>query len=96
MTAYVLVVRHPDASNNITTDGNVEVVDLDLGSSINGSAVNLEDALDFASSVDRLDVLPFHSPLFAEAVDVFREAVGDFLQAQAHIDGYVAERSRKA
>jgi hypothetical protein len=47
--AAVLVVRHPDASNSYTIDGDVEVIDADLGGAFDGEPRSAEEKADATS-----------------------------------------------
>lgn len=43
-TPIVLVVRHPDAENTFTVQGDVRIIDVDLGSSFDASRITSNDA----------------------------------------------------
>jgi hypothetical protein len=93
VTNYVLIVRDPDSSNDVTIDGDVEVIDIDLGSSFDGSPEDAERALRWAQNLEGLADVPVGSPVFQAAVDTVAQAVADYDEASAWVDAYVARRN---
>jgi hypothetical protein len=90
--AIVLVVRHPDASNAFTLDGDIYAIDLDLGASFDRIPADDAQALDFATTIERLDAVPDRSPVLPAAVDVFASVVETFPEASKHVSDYVDAR----
>jgi hypothetical protein len=92
--AIVLVVRHPDASNAFTLDGDIYAIDLDLdlGASFDRIPGDDGQALEFATTIKRLDAVPVGSPVFAAAADVFATVVETFPEAAGHVRDYVDAR----
>jgi len=95
-TSYVLTVRHPDYGNEYTVDGDVHVVDIDLGNGFFVRPGDYETAMDFALSVDRLSDVPITSPVFSAGLAIFREALRDWDNVLPIIDEYEQERCRVA
>lgn len=93
--AFVLVVRDPDSANEITTDGDVQVIDIDLGSSFDGTPNDAKQALDWAKNLERwLADVPVDSPVFRDAVVTVQTAVVDYPDAFNWVDRYVSGRAR--
>jgi hypothetical protein len=89
----VLVVRHPDYANAITVDGDVKVIDIDLGGSFYGSPGNDEDALEWAKNLEEwLYQVPTDSPAFTATVETVAEAVERYKKASDWVKAYVAGR----
>lgn len=94
-TSYVLVVRDPDASNTITTDGDVHTIDIDLGSGFTRSPQDTAQAVDWAGNLAHwLDRVPITSPVYAATIDTVRHAVADHPEALAVVAAYQDERFR--
>lgn len=92
-TPIVLVVRHPDHANEIHTDGDVTVIDIDLGSSFDGKPTDPGEAEEWAEGIAyQLDGVPTSSPVFTQAVEVYRDTVARFPAAAAHVEAYVKRR----
>jgi methionine aminopeptidase len=92
---HVLVVRHPDGPNVVTTDGDVGIIDIDLGADFDGKPGDFASAYEFALSVSRLDDVPVSSPVFNDAVETFYDVLSDWGSVQSIIDEYVAARRRE-
>lgn len=78
--SHVVCVRHPDAENTFATFGDVEVIDIDLGSSFSGKPESVEQAREWAQSV-------WESAKDAPA-DVSDHVYGVILET---VDGYITE-----
>lgn len=93
MTAYVLVIRDPDSANEITTDGDVKVIDIDLGSSFDGTPNDERQALSWVRNMRGwLKDVPAGSPVFRATVEAVTYTVVDHPKAVAWVDTYVARR----
>lgn len=93
MTAWVLVVRDPDESNAITTDGDVHVIDIDLGSGFDGTPDDTDEATEWASGQLRgLDDVPTNTAVFKAAIDTISSTVEDYPEAGKLVDEYVTRR----
>lgn len=93
MGSHVLVVRHPDYANQITVDGDVEVIDIDLGASFYGSPDDAAEALEWAQNLEFwLHDVQVVSPVFTAAVETVAAAVERHPEAAAWVDAYVVRR----
>lgn len=93
MKAIILVVRHPDYGNEYTIDGDARVLDIDLGSSFDGTPDGADQAEEWVENLDGwLDWVPVTSSVFTRAIDVIRNAVDRYPSAVAHVDQYVTDR----
>ncbi len=91
--AYVLTVRHPDDANQYTVDGDVHIIDIDLGSSFTGSPDDEQQAKDWARNIgDWLDRVPITSPVYTDVVQIMRSALSEHPKALAIISQYTHKR----
>lgn len=89
----VLVIRHPDYGNEYVVDGDVETIDIDLGSSFNGTPDDSGQAEEWVESINYwLDGVPVTSPVFAAVVETVLNTVGRFDAARGYVDQYVTDR----
>lgn len=97
MAAFVLVVRHPDYDNDVTIDGDVRVIDIDLGSSFSGTPDGAEEALEWARNLEHwLAGVPVGPSVFRDAVEAVSTAVERYDAATDWVDAYVAAREGRA
>lgn len=96
MENYVVIVRHPDAENDITTFGNVKAFDYDLGSSFDGSPADEETAFDWIPGGEdgptELDEIPIDHPVYRKVLDLYYEVVGDFDACREVLEAYERRR----
>lgn len=93
-TSYVLVVRDPDYGNAFTIDGDVDVIDIDLGSSFVKTPDSTDDAEEWVfDRLEGLDGVPTSSPVYKAAIDTLSWTVRRYPQAEALIEAYEARRA---
>lgn len=94
MKNRVLVIRHPDYANEITTEGDVEVFDYDLGSSFDSEPDDAETAWDWMgeSGPTELDDVPTDSPIYKRVMELYWETVGGFEVCAEVLSAYERRR----
>lgn len=94
MTAYVLVVRHPDYANEIVADEEVEVIDIDLGSSFDETPDSEAEAVRWLGSngPTYLNKVPADSPVYRAAMETLNGAVGKYEAAVEILRAYDGAR----
>jgi hypothetical protein len=85
---YVLIVRNPGSANDISEDGNVITVDIDLGNALDGTPGDDEALNFFECLAGQLDDIPASSYLLGAAIDMYAEAVADYPNATAVVEAY--------
>lgn len=95
MRSYVLVVRDPDFANEFTVDGDVRVIDIDLGSSFTHHPEGEEQAVEWARGRLRdLNGVPTDSPVYQRAIETISAAVEQYGKASKLVERYQARRGR--
>jgi hypothetical protein len=91
--AYVLVVRDPDKPNEYTADGDVHVIDIDLGSGFNGAPGNEGQAVEWAGNLPRwLNAVPINSGVYRRVMEVVAYTVRHYPAATAVVTAYKTRR----
>jgi hypothetical protein len=94
---FVLIVRDPDAANDITTWGDVQAFDYDLGSSFDGKPQDEETAINFVGDdgPTELDCVPVDHPLYKRVMGLYYQTCGEFENARKILDAYDAKRRKR-
>ena len=90
---YVLVTFSPDSGNEFTVDGDVHVVNIDLGSSFTNSPNDEEQAVDWAENLPGwLNPVPITSPVYTATLKLVADVVSDYPKAVAVVNAYKVKR----